>query len=387
MLFLHSPLPFHPATFLEHGAKVPFTTPMLAGTRARPMAGGGTELMVPNPSGRRGAYVLPWNALRGLCRPSLHDDELSARVFRLDMVTPETIRLVAREVAIEELGERISRVVAASEMARGRTDPKLTNFLLLLALVRQMEPPGGQAVPLEQDQPAELIRRALAAITRLASQLDCAPGKIVSGLEQLAGLLASTGIGPQAAQARHTRGMENLHRLREDTWIWSQDSEDEHAATAGLVASIADRTLAAAGTAIAAARGLSRDMITLLRSWRATPASISERATRPDWLLDDWEPICRIWGAAETDVARRDALRRIARMVPVIPRAFATSVGRAFSVDEIPAYRQGVRRNQDWRTGLTVLTAVARDPNAGLIAELEAVDALAREVLRHLAEG
>ena len=53
-----------PATFLERGVAVPFTTPMLAGTRARPSERGGTELLVPNPSGGTGVYILPWGSLR-----------------------------------------------------------------------------------------------------------------------------------------------------------------------------------------------------------------------------------------------------------------------------------------------------------------------------------
>jgi hypothetical protein len=42
---------YDPATFLERGAVVPFTTPLLSGTRARKAERGGAELLVPNPSG------------------------------------------------------------------------------------------------------------------------------------------------------------------------------------------------------------------------------------------------------------------------------------------------------------------------------------------------
>jgi len=164
--------------------------------------------------------------------------------------------------------------------------------------------------------------------------------------------------------------MQNLYRLRDETRVWSLGHADEHAATAGLVAAAADLTLASASTAMTAARRLSNDMITLLRSWHATPKAIGQLATRPDWLLDEWEPICRIWHTAETNAARRDALRAIVLMVPVIPRAFAASMGRAFTVDEIPNFRQGVRRNQDWRTGFTVLPPIAREERAGLMAEI-----------------
>src|ERR1700712_5461419 len=53
--------PYHPTTFLERGVAVPFTTPMLAGTRARPAEKQGLELVIPNPSGGRGVYIMAWD--------------------------------------------------------------------------------------------------------------------------------------------------------------------------------------------------------------------------------------------------------------------------------------------------------------------------------------
>ncbi|MBU6498939.1 MAG: hypothetical protein KGQ40_10460, partial [Rhodospirillales bacterium] len=54
---------FLPSTFLERGVAVPFTTPQLAGARARPGTRVPLELVVPNPSGGRGHYILPWDGL------------------------------------------------------------------------------------------------------------------------------------------------------------------------------------------------------------------------------------------------------------------------------------------------------------------------------------
>ena len=57
---LPTPIPSHQsATFGERGVSVPFTTPALAGARVRRDARHGLALLVPNPSGGRGIYVLP----------------------------------------------------------------------------------------------------------------------------------------------------------------------------------------------------------------------------------------------------------------------------------------------------------------------------------------
>jgi hypothetical protein len=68
---------FLPTTFLERGVAVPFTTPILIGARARPGERKPLELIVPNPSGARGVYILPWDGISGLCKPTVHDRRLS----------------------------------------------------------------------------------------------------------------------------------------------------------------------------------------------------------------------------------------------------------------------------------------------------------------------
>ena len=91
--------PYHPTTFLERGVAVPFTTPLLDGTRARPGARADVELIVPNLSGGRGVYILPWSGIREFCRPTVHDARLNQEIAGLRSVTPITIRRAARRVA------------------------------------------------------------------------------------------------------------------------------------------------------------------------------------------------------------------------------------------------------------------------------------------------
>ena len=51
---------YEPATFLDRGVTVPFTTPMLMGARARPREDReGLEVIIANPSGTSGVYILP----------------------------------------------------------------------------------------------------------------------------------------------------------------------------------------------------------------------------------------------------------------------------------------------------------------------------------------
>jgi len=94
---------YQPASFVERGLDAPFTAPLLAGARLRALNRSGIELVVPNPSGGRGVYILPWNSARTLCRPTVHDLRLYEELRRVPALTPGSVRLAARVVAIQGL--------------------------------------------------------------------------------------------------------------------------------------------------------------------------------------------------------------------------------------------------------------------------------------------
>jgi len=95
--------PYHPTTFQERGVALPFTTPLLGGARARLSRNQGIEIIVRNPAGGRGVYVMPLNAVGALCRPTLYDKVVSNRMAFLDTVTPTSVRAIGRVAAAEGL--------------------------------------------------------------------------------------------------------------------------------------------------------------------------------------------------------------------------------------------------------------------------------------------
>src|SRR5690348_17776725 len=104
--------PYHPTTFLERGVVVPFTTPALGGARARVSERSGLELIVANPAGGRGFYVMPWIAVQDFCRPTLHDRQIQERASALTCVTPRGIRQICRDVAGKGYAGREARTAA-----------------------------------------------------------------------------------------------------------------------------------------------------------------------------------------------------------------------------------------------------------------------------------
>jgi len=370
--FEQFPLQTHyPSTFLERGVAVPFTTPLLAGTRARPTersgersrerARSGIELLIPNPSGGPGVYILPWTGLRDFCCPSLHDRKLNEQVGALAGVTPSAIRREGLAVAAEGLAGRAAQQAVRRAGEAERDGRLLTNFLLLIAMVKQNEPQDAAAVPPERDVPAQIELRAKRVIARVAPRLDSPADMVATWLEELSEQFVAVGIDRQAGQARLARLIVALGRLRDDTRAWSAAHQDESAQLAAFIDATASLTLEIAGVLVEAARELTRDMLALLRDWRDGPERVMQVVTRPDWLLDGWEQLCLVWDEAATEREKRAALGELALLVPAIPREAAEWVNGVSAVDPATRFRKVVHLNEDWRTGVKVLPLIARN--------------------------
>lgn len=342
---------YHPTTFLERGVAVPFTTPMLAGTRARPIDRGGIELIIPNPAGGRGVYVLPWAGVYQLCRPTVHDTRLNEVVAALANVTPATIRQAARAVAQEGLAGREAGNAAKQVLAGEYGERVLTNFLILLELVDQVEPGGLGAKDGPRAHSAELEMRAKRALVRIAPRLGLKAEAIAEALEQVAAIFAGIGLAGQTPPPRIIRLLEALDRLRDDAESWSKQCNDETGAQAQMVAAVADLTLSCATRTLAEAHGVVRDVPGLLGEWRTAPSRIAQRISRTEWLLDGWEQICLIWHCAAGDLERRSAMAEMALLVPVLPREVSDWIGSTVDIDLVHRFRKTVSLNVDWRTG------------------------------------
>ena len=352
---------YQPITFLERGASVPFTTPMLAGTRVRPADRFGLELIVPNPSGGRGDYILPWTGLRSLCRPTVHDMKLTERISALRSVTPATIRTAARQLAAEGLAGRAASAAAEAAQASEAEMQIFTNFHLLLCLVQQAEPPGSAAIAPEQDNPANIEKRAKRTIAAIAPRLRQDAEAIARRLEELAVLFSPIGLGQRATQSRIPHAIASLKLLRREVWGLPATGDEQVAGQVEMVVSTADATLRLANATVRETRASANQLVKLLVNWRVDAMSVGRMLARPDWLLDGWERICRLWAAASTDAERREALDEIIPLLPIIPKEAGEWVGFHVEFERVPRTQRLVVRHEDWRTGLCVQDTIARN--------------------------
>lgn len=353
------PKAYMPTTFLERGVLVPFTTPMLAGTRARPNERCGTELLVPNLSGGRGVYVLPWNNISRLCRPTVHDRRLNQKVESLISVTPGTIRQASREVAIEGLAGREAQVAAAKAADRDHRARLRTNFLLLLRLLAHIDP--GAVHQSGAEPSAELEAEAFRIILERAPRLGLSADSVTTDLEHLAEVFSAVGVHGQTGQARLPALLEMLSRVREETAAWAKEHRFPSGEMAAMIAEVAGATIACAAATLRDAWLATEDVAALIRQWNTGPDRVIRLAARPEWLLDGWEQICLLWLDAVMPGAREAALNEMAMLAPVLPKETREWARLPVQAYGLYTYRRTVLANEDWRSGGSSLELVSRN--------------------------
>lgn len=370
-----------PSSFAARGVSVPFTTPALGGARARlanhgearrsravpgsRLAGASIELLLPNPSGKGGVYVIDWERIPQICCPTLFDRDLTKRVAALPALTPTSVlsavyRAGAAGLAGEEVSEAAAHAAAAEQRAR-----LLAHVALLLALIRQGEERYGVEEPGATDQGAGaalqgLERRATRVIARFVADRplpDTTSESLGQSIEHLAVVFGGIGLGPHAADARLAR----LQRGVADLALDAGHAAASGSESARLVELVATAVAHAGDTLLRAARERAEDVHGLLRDWSRGADCADLGLTRAEWLFDGWGGL----------VAKRGRLLgdydwwSLAAQMPAFPDEAAVWS------PEIDGLSPSIRRWQgrtspvgDWRMGVAPADLVAANESA-----------------------
>lgn len=343
-----------PTTFLERGVTVPFTTPMLLGSRVRPAQRRNLEVAIPSPAGVRGFYILPLQAICDICAPTLHDRLMLDVMESLSTVAPNTILRIARAAAQEGLA---GRAAAAAALAAERTvsgQKTLTNYLLLLRLVGQLEHPSeGRASP-ERDAPADVQARAKRAVARLAQSLGLTPERVFAALESLAEAYLDLGLPGDPTKARYQQQLSQIEALSAEAASWAETATDAHlASSASLISRSAFFTLNCGRVLLADLLALVDDLSALVQRWTANPDAILAELGKLAWLLDGWSIIASIWETAE-QIGVPAAIREMSVMVPSMPlevNQWVRGPEKDYFAEAHRRHSRLVSRLEEWRTG------------------------------------
>jgi hypothetical protein len=347
----------HPATFASRGVAVPFTTPMLAGARVRASQRTGIELVVPNPSGSDGIYILHWPGVRALCRPTVHDTMLFRRLSGVPAINPDQVRDAALEVALAGHAGRDVATAAEAAIVHERQQHLLAHVLLLTGLVAQRDPDGPSP-----DHTADIESRAGAVLHRIAPALGRTAAQLAASLATIGVLFAPVGITAGDRSARIPRSLTRLRDTLTDLAEWLDADPDNDIGGLGRAIAVAMRRACDTGeAALAAARSALIDPLALLRRWIADPAGVQATARRCAWLLDGWERVALLWLSANPLVSRRVALLEMAPLIPVLPREVTAWTDIPIHPDMLRQACRVTSREDGWRTGGSAFALIERN--------------------------
>lgn len=334
---------FQPASFRERGAMVPFTTPVLGGARVRLDARQQIELIICNPSGGRGVYILPLAALEAFCQPSLFDRALIAAINGLGAISPAGLRKATRDTMAGGLAGR-----AAQHSARQATPQAQALQRQARAALRQMlqDQLGGVDSP--------------ASITLLATRLGLPRDIIDAALRALADLFAENGIDIAVASplAAPRARLDDLARRVQASlpWLEGRGARDVGELHANL------RQFAAGGKNLDRdIAGLLADVPTMIADFTSTPLLVVDRLARVDWLFDGWDRIAALWrdSTAAGPLPSRAVLAEILAQVPVLPSEALAWIGIA--PPATPNTKTGPLPPDDQRMALSLGDLLARN--------------------------
>jgi hypothetical protein len=336
--------------------------PMLAGARVRAAQRTGVELVVPNPSGARGFYILDWAGARALCNPTLHDTMLFRRFSHLATVDPAGIRDAALDVALAGHAGQEASAAAGTAITRDRSRRLLAHFLLLRGLLDQLDPNGQTAMPsTSAPRIADIERLATAALHRIAPSLGRSAAQLADNLQVIAGLFAPVG----AAGDREARIPGLLSRLKKtrtglSRWL-DADPGNDIGGLGQAIAAAMRRACDSGDTVLAATRQALADPMALLKRWIVDEAGVQALASRCDWLLDGWEHVALLWLWAKPGASRRAALLEMAPLIPVLPHEVMTWTGIPIPAEAMEQTCRVTSREDTWRTGGSAFALIERN--------------------------
>lgn len=358
-----SPNLFEPATFADRGVHVPFTTPILLGARARPQEdAAGLEVLIPNPSGAAGVYILPWSSIPAICTPTLHDRRLWYLLRDETIITPSIVREAAELVASEGHAGRAASL-AVEQAREAREDrAKRINFGLLLGLIKQMEGPTPNRPAPELDDPRQVSLRGQSAVRACAQRLRMTTEAVAAALEELARAFNGFGMPQDNTQAPSRRMIGELQTLITSIQEWRYDLPlHDIVGPSRLVEESLRVTLDCVLNSAEQVDAMMDDTFTAIQAWQQDRQEILRDLTRLDWLLDGWGCIIGIWNASSPS-DRSAAIMEMAVLAPILPREASGWFG--VQAELAPERRKVriVQQFEDWRSGRLV-DMIARNEN------------------------
>lgn len=353
---------FIPSTFAERGVAVPFTTPLLAQARLRLDRNEQFEFLLPNFTGGKGTYVMPWKTVPSMMTVTLHDRLLFDAISKLEGHSPETIRRASLEVQASGVAGPDAAITAGKLIDADNQQLVLTQFILVTELLKLVN--IGAADLLRPGMTAEQSKRmARNALAKVAQIVKVQPDALSTAVERLGEAVAPVGL-PQCPQSGRLRALATrLDEFCNDLERWSNLDISDASELADFIAGVARHTLELVKMRLVQLDKVCADPKQIIHDEPRFRAAIMTHVSRISWLLDGWDFILAMWDSVRDTPGepQQTMVADISRLVPVIPKEEIAMAADSFDMDALAKIqRRWVRMNEDWRTGALDMPAVMR---------------------------
>lgn len=341
-----------PPTFAERGASVPFTTPIIVGSRIRGRQDR-LELVVPNPSGAKGNYILGWKSLPEVFSLTVHDRVLHRALDEAGASTPEAVRASKLRTAATGLAGPAAAKQAKTLLKEQEDAKLLIQFSLLSETVSQLSQ-GQLKITLAHVQSDAGRQQAKLILARVAHKVGIEGNELYARIEAWSDALGAVGTPKLARPARLRRLRRRVEEFAGSIGGWSETDKSEHAPLGGLSGLVARETAAIAAECFAESDARIERIADTLCDWEKSRAGITASVDRISWLLDGWDLLVAMWEEAVVKAPHEQqaAVQELARILPIIPEEEVNGPRREKIRSTGVQRRKLVKPMEDWITGV-----------------------------------
>jgi hypothetical protein len=340
-----------PPTFAERGASVPFTTPIIVGSRVRGRHDV-LELVVPNPSGAKGNYILGWKSLPEVFSLTVHDRVLHRAIDEAGASTPEAVRGATLRTASTGLAGPAAAKQAKALLKEQEDFKLLIQFSLLSETVKQLSQ-GQLQITLAHVQSETGRQQAKLILARVAHKVNIEGNDLYARIEAWSDAIGPIGT-PKIAKAPRLRKMrQRIEEFANSIGGWSEVDKSEHAPLGGLASLVARETSALAAEVFAEADVFLEKIDRTVAKWDQSLAAITNSVERISWMLDGWDLLVAMWEDAviKAPHEQQATVQELARILPIIPEEEVSGTRRDKIRDIGVQRRKLVKPMEDWVTG------------------------------------
>lgn len=340
-----------PPTFAERGASVPFTTPIIVGSRVRGRHDE-LELVVPNPSGAKGNYILGWKSLPEVFSLTVHDRVLHRAIDEAGASTPEAVRTATLRTASTGLAGPAAAKQAKALLKEQEDFKLLIQFTLLSETVKQLSQ-GQLQITLAHVQSETGRQQAKLILARVAHKVNIEGNELYARIEAWSDAIGAIGT-PKGSKAPRLRKMrQRIEEFANSIGGWSEVDKSEQAPLGGLASLVARETAALAAEVFAEADTFLEKIDRTVAKWDQSLEAISNSVERISWMLDGWDLLVAMWEDAviKAPHEQQATVQELARILPIIPEEEVSGARRDKIRDIGVQRRKLVKPMEDWVTG------------------------------------